>query len=491
MSLQRSKEKTGRAGSSTGLVALVGGLAFSEFGSAYMQSVYGPLLSQLGVRLHADAAQLNWISASYLLSSVILIPVLAKLGDLYGHKRMVMIALAIVTVGAVIAAFATSFPVFLAGMLVQGAVGALLPLEMAIIRDRAGEHATKGIGLLVGCLGAGGVAGILLSGYMGTFLDLTWVLLAPGVVVFISLVLIIFTVPETTVRGEGRVDWKGAALLAVGLALTLYAIMNGNSWGWLSPAILGMFIVGIGALIVFVRVEKGVSLPLIDISLVTRGGVGYFLILMLLFGAQQLGSGPIASLFAASKPAKVGYGFGLDSLGVSLTIVPWVLMSMVGSFIGYHLVRRFGQLTTLISSNVLVVLKFALLIVFSTNLPIFVAVQGLGGLGVGVFTAVLPAIVVQLAPMSASGIAGAMYNTTRTLAGAVGGAVFAGIMGAMFVSGTKIASLESFYVIWGICGALSLAVVILLPFSKRFGAARTMLPGDTVNEPDLGFATKS
>ncbi len=490
MSLQLGKDKAGAIGAGFGIMTIVGGLAFSELASAYLQSTYGPLLNLLGVRLGADAAQLNWISAAYLLSSVVCVPVLAKLGDLYGHKRMVIITLVIVTVGTVIAAFATTFPLFLSGMLVQGAVSALLPLEMAIVRERAGDQASKGIGLLVGCLGGGAVVGILLTGLLGTVLDLTLVMLIPAVLLVLSLLIIILTVPETQIRSEGRIDWKGASLLGIGLALVLYAISNGKTLGWLSPIVLGMTVVGLALLVLFVRVEKTVRHPLIDIKLVTRGGVGFYLILMLLFGIQQLGSGPVNSLYVASKPSKVGYGFGLDSLGVSLTLVPYALMLMIGAVVGHALVRRMGQMQTLIWANVLVIAKYAMLIVFSGDLAIFTAAQFVGGLGVGIFIAVLPAIIVGLAPKDASGIAGAMYNTTRTLAGAVGGAVFAAIMSAMFLPTTKVPSVDAFLVIWAVCGGLSVMIMAFLPFSRHLGRVQSMLSDETLEDPDLGLVSQ-
>ncbi|GAA3702216.1 MFS transporter [Arthrobacter ginkgonis] len=454
----------------TGIMAIVGFLAFSEIVSGFLQSWYAPVLSMLGERLDTNAAQLNWVSASYLLASVVFVPLLAKLGDLYGHKKMVLIVLTTVVVGTIVTAVATTFPMFVLGRVIQGALGALLPLEMAIIRERSGDRAASGIGILVGCLGAGAAIGTLLVGFLGTFLPLAAILLVPGALTLLALVLIALTVPETTIRSQGSIDWKGATLLGLGLALTLFAVSNGRAYGWTSPLIIFLILVGIAACIAFVRVERRVKSPLVDIDLVTRGGVGFFLLLMLLFGAQFYGSGSVNSLFAAAKPDTAGYGFGLDSLGVSLTLLPSSAMLMVGAFIGAPLVRRFGQARVLWVSNLLVVAKYVMVMLFNDNLSVFFAAQFVGGFGIGIFVAIMPAIVVGLAPKDSSGIAGAMYNTSRTLSGALGGALFAGVMSAMFLPGTSVPSLGAFLTVWAICGGLSVVIMVILPLGRKITA---------------------
>lgn len=473
---QHTDNNTGSLVPHLGIMAIVGFLAVSEVASGFLQAWYSPLLKILGQRLQADAAQLNWVGAAYLLSSVVCVPVLAKLGDLYGHKRMLIFALCAVVVGTAVTAFATSFTVFLFGRIVQGALGSILALEMAIIRERAGARSGRGIGILVGCLGAGAAVGTLLSGLLGTFLDITLVLLVPGVLLLVSLALIAFTVPETEIRSEGSIDWKGAALLGAGLALILFAISNGKTWGWLSPAILAMIFGGLIAIVLFVRTERKARFPLIDIKLVTHGGVGFYLLLMLLFGAQFYGSAAVNAIFAASAPSKVGYGFGLDSLGVSLVLLPASVMLMVGAIIGDTVVRRLGQVPTLILANILVVVEYTIIMLQSHSFAAFLTAQFIGGLGIGLFVSLMPAIIVGLAPAHSSGIAGAMYNTSRTLSGAVGGAVFAGIIASLFVPGTLIPAKEAFMVVWAICGGLSVLIIAILPLARRFGSPRGILP---------------
>ncbi len=96
-----------------GGLAAVGFLAFSEVTSGMLQSWYIPLIPKIGQRLDVNPAQLNWVLAAYLLSTVICVPLLAKLGDKYGHRRMVMVVLGSVALGTILTATAPSFGIFL------------------------------------------------------------------------------------------------------------------------------------------------------------------------------------------------------------------------------------------------------------------------------------------------------------------------------------------------------------------------------------------
>ncbi|MFD6515133.1 MFS transporter [Rhodococcus sp. NPDC060176] len=452
-----------------GGLAAVGFLAFSEVTSGMLQSWYIPLLPQIGQRLEITPAQLNWVLASYLLSTVICVPVLAKLGDKYGHRRLVLIVLGAVSAGTIITAVAPSFGIFLLGRIIQGTLGALLPLELAILRERAGASSGRAIGILVGCLGAGGAAGTLLVGLLGTHANLTVTLFVPVALALASLVTIAMFVPETSARTEGSIDWTGAALLGTGLAAFLVGISNGSKLGWTSPTTLMATGVGLALLVAFFVMEKKISSPLVDLTLLTKGGVGFLLLLTGLFGLQFYGAATVSALYFASKPDIVGYGFGLDSMGIALAITPVPLALMVSSSLADSLARRLGIRTVLQISALLISIWFVGLIAFRHNLTGFISMGLIGGIGIGLFVALLPALVISRARPEDSGIAGALYNTSRTVAGATAGAAFAAIMSGMVISGSKIPSETAFLTVWSVCIGVGVLIFLLVPFLDKLG----------------------
>jgi len=468
-----------------GVLAAVGFLAFSEVTSGMLQSWYVPLLPEIGHRLDVSPAQLNWVLASYLLSTVICVPVLAKLGDKYGHRRMVLIVLGAVSVGTIITAVAPTFGVFLLGRIIQGTLGALLPLELAILRERAGASSGRAIGILVGCLGAGAAAGTLLVGLLGIHANLTVILFVPAVLALVSLVTIAMFVPETSSRAKGSIDWTGSALLGTGLAAFLVGISNGSYLGWTSPTVLMAIGGGLALLAAFVVMEKKISSPLVDLTLLTKGGVGFLLLLTGLFGLQFYGAATISTLYFASKPDIVGYGFGLDSMGIALAITPVPLALMVSSSLADSLARRLGTRTVLQIAALLLSIWFVGLIAFRHNLTGFISMGLIGGIGIGLFVALLPALVISRARPEDSGIAGALYNTSRTVAEATAGAVFTAIMSGMVISGSKLPSETAFLTVWSVCIGVCVLIFLLVPFLNKLGgkAYQPDVPEQLANIP--------
>ncbi|WP_336880277.1 MFS transporter [Rhodococcus globerulus] len=468
-----------------GGLAAVGFLAFSEVISGMLQSWYIPLLPHIGQQLSVNPAQLNWVLASYLLSTVICVPLLAKLGDKYGHRRMVLIVLGTVTVGTILTAMAPSFGIFLLGRIIQGTLGALLPLELAILRERAGADAGRAIGILVGCLGAGGAAGTLLVGILGTTVDLTLALFIPAALTLTSLVCIAYFVPETSTRATGSIDWTGAALLGTGLGAFLIGISNGSNLGWISTTTLMTVGGGVALLVAFVMMEKRISTPLVDFNLLTKGGVGFLLVLTLVFGLQFYGAVTVSTLYYSSKPDIVGYGFGLDSMGIAFAITPVPIALMISAALADRFARRFGTRTALQISAALISTWFGGLIVFRHTLSAFISMGFVGGTGIGLFVAILPALVISRARPEDSAIAGALYNTARTVAGATAGAICAAIMSGMLISGSKIPNEGAFITVWSGCIGAGVLIFMLVPFLNKLGgkAYQPESPEQVINHP--------
>src|SRR6478752_2015425 len=141
---------------------VVGFLVVMEFGSGALQGWFSPLLAAIGQKFDVGAGALNWVNAMYMLMTVACVPILAKLGDMFGHKRLLMVAATLVAGGSLVVAFAPTFETFLLGRALQAPLAAFLPLEFAIVRARDPRSASKSIGVLVGALTLGAAVGALL-----------------------------------------------------------------------------------------------------------------------------------------------------------------------------------------------------------------------------------------------------------------------------------------------------------------------------------------
>jgi MFS family permease len=111
------------AAGAAGAASAVGFLVVLEFASGILQGWLSPLLPGIVAQYGTTAAEVNWIGAVYLLSAAVCVPLMSKLGDRYGHRRLLIVAAALVAVGSVLVATAPTFGVLLLGRAVQGPLG--------------------------------------------------------------------------------------------------------------------------------------------------------------------------------------------------------------------------------------------------------------------------------------------------------------------------------------------------------------------------------
>lgn len=448
--------------------AAVGFLVVMEFASGLLQNWFAPLLPAIGEQFDASAATLNWVNAMYLLGTAACVPLIAKLGDIFGHKRMLLVATAAVALGSFVVALAPSFGWLLVGRALQAPLAAFLPLEFAIVRDRNAASAGRSIGRLVGAVTLGGAVGGLLSGFLldSVLPSLSAVLLVPAVLMTLCLPVVYFLVPETTVRNRGRIDWTGAVLLTVGLLGVLGGISNANAWGWTSALTWSTIGAGAAVLVAWVLVERRVTNPLVDLELVA-GKMRVPLLMAMLFGAQLFGSLTPSALFLRSEPSLNGYGLGASASVTGLIMALFAFAMFVGSAVSDRLARSALTMSGALAVGATIpAVAYLLMIVVPGNAALFTLWLFLSGLGGGIVVGALPAVVVQLAPPDSVGIASGLYNTSRTAAGAVSGAVFALMMSSMLApaatpGAAPVTSVTGYHAVWAVCAVLSLLTALL------------------------------
>jgi MFS family permease len=461
-------------------VPVVGFLVVLEFASGLLQGWLPPLLPGILRQYGTTAADLNWVSAVYLLSSTVCVPLMATLGDRYGHRRLLIIAAGLVAVGSVLVAVAPTFGILLLGRAVQGPLGAFLPLEFAIVREHAEERAGRVIGLLVGALAVGGSFGLLLAGITHQYLSLSATLWVPAVLMMVTVPVAALLLPETTRRTLGRIDWAGAGLLSLGLVLLLAAVGKGSTWGWTDGRTVGGIVGGLAALAAWIAVERRVRHPFVDLSLLRRGGLGLPMLAGFFFGAELFGSQAAGALFLG-LPASTGFGLGLGAGRLGLVLLAFGVAAFVGTWLAPRLAERLGARTPLVLGSLLTATGYLLTALAHGSVGGFAVWQILVGIGNGLVLAGLSTHVVTHAPADAVGISSGLFNTARTVGGAVSGAAFAAIMGALLVQVPGMAApttSEAGYVtVWLVCAALAAAVGGLAVRLDRGGGGAVVSDG--------------
>ncbi|MEV6345494.1 MFS transporter [Actinoplanes sp. NPDC051851] len=452
---------------------VVGFLVVTELASGFLQGWFIPLVEAIGTRWHVDTAQLNWVTAIYMLMTVVFVPVLGKLGDVYGHQRMLAITAALVTAGSIVVAVAPTFGVFLLGRALQAPLAAFLPLEFAIVRERRPEDAGRSIGRLVAALTFGAALGGVISGVLyGVVGSLAVTLWIPVFFMALCVPIVAFLVPETTTRNTGRVDWLGAGLLGLGLLLLLGALSNGATWGWADPVVLAGLIGGPVLLGGWVLAARQVAHPLIDLSVLSGAGIGLPLLMAVLFGAQFYGSTTATTFYYLADPAVYGYGLGFPAGLAGVVMLLPTLVMVAASMTGDRIARAITAPRALAVGGLLAALSYLGMLLAGGSAALFIGAGVVGAIGNGLVVTVLPAVVVARADADVVGVSSALYNTSRTAAGAIAGALFALVMSLFAMPATvagaqvSVSTIASFRAVWAI-GAIIGGAMIALAFTLR------------------------
>ena len=218
--------------------------------------------------LHTSTSGVAWVFTSYLLAASVVTPIAGRLGDMFGKKRVLVVALGGLAAGSLLAALVSSLPLMIAARTIQGLGGAIFPLAFGIIRDEFPRERVAGaIALVSGILGIGGGLGIVLAGPILQHLSYHWLFWIPLVVTVISTAAAIVFVPESTLRAPGNIHWLGAALLSGWLVALLLAVSEAPTWGWGSIKTIGLIVLGVVLAVFWVRAESRARHPLVDMKM--------------------------------------------------------------------------------------------------------------------------------------------------------------------------------------------------------------------------------
>ena len=487
----------GKAGAVT--VGLIGFLFFVEFVSGILQGYYVPLIPDLVDYLGIRDADFNIFEGAQLLLSAMVVPVLAKLGDMFGHKKILLVSTALTAGATWWLAFSGDFTSFLIAWTLQGFYVVWLPLEIALIFDKgrrsgnAPSATRKAAALLIVGLEAGAIAGALggarvFDAFGGAALlsqSIVPTLTVPAIAVSIVFFVILFGVPESEPLPGRSLDWVGFSILGVALlcitsGLTFLKFNGPEAW------VLAIIAAGILLFIPFVLFERRQSDPAIDIRVLAQPNMWPVQLTAFLVGISLLGAQAPLATFAGTDPDEVGYGLGLTSGTISILIGVYLISMIVGALLFPVISRIFTPRIALIIAAFFVATGYLLFLPFHDEVWQVFVNMFIAGLGSGVLMGAMPAAAAAAAPRGQTGIASALTNTTKTIGGSFASSIFAIVLtiGVVQVAGSTASSLFGYMVVWSICGVGALLAAGLLFLVPKLAFA-------DVNDDELESATAS
>jgi EmrB/QacA subfamily drug resistance transporter len=451
---------------------------------AIMQTLVVPALPHFQREFDTSAAWVTWIATGFLLSSSVLTPILGKLGDSKGKKRMLVISLGIFGCASLGAAAAWNLPSLIFFRVIQGAGAAVFPLSFGIIRDEfPPEKIGLGIGTVSSVFGAGGGIGLVLSGVIIEHLSWHWLFLIGAVPVLGATVLLALFVPESPVKFPTRPDYVGGALLSVALATLLIAISEGSNWGWTSAGVLGLLALSAIAFTVWVRVEQRVPEPLVDLTTFARREMAATNLTTLIMGFAMFSTFILLPNFVQNPSGlapeiadQLDYGFGASPVQVGLYFVPSSVAMIIAGPLAGTLGQRYGRILMLRIGLAFLVLSVTLLASVHDDAWNIYAWMVFMGVGLAFCFATLGTLVIDYSEPGETGIATGMNTIMRTIGASLGAQVSAAIISANTLASTEIPLERGFTIAFTIsaCAALLAFLPTLLLGRRR--SARQPVP---------------
>jgi MFS family permease len=450
---------------------LVGYLFLVEIVSGILQGYYVPLIPDLVEHLGIRDADFNWFEAAQLLLSALVVPVLAKLGDMFGHKRILLISTAATAAASWWLVAAGDFTTFLLAWALQGFYVVWLPLEVALIFDRGRRTRTgasqtrRAAGYLVVALEAGAILGALGGARVFAALgeNVPGTLAIPAIAVTLVFFAILYGVPDSTPAPGRSLDTLGFVLLTIALltitsGLTFLRINGPGTW-W----VYALVVVGLLLLVPFGRHELRTKDPAIDLRVLRQPNMWPIQVTAGLVGISILGAQAPLSTFAGTDPAN-GYGLGLGSAEISYIIGGYLVSMIVGALLFPQLSRWTSPRTAILVAAFFVAAGYLAFLPFHDS-PLQVTLNMVvAGIGSGALVGAMPAAAAAAAPRGQTGVATALTNTTKTLGGSLASAIFAVLLvylAADVVTSTA-SSLAGYLAVFAICGGGALVAAVLL-----------------------------
>lgn len=389
-------------------------------------------LPTLQRELGATQGELQWAVDSYILVFAGLLFSWGVLGDRIGRRRVLLIGLAIFSVGSVLAAFSTGPLQLVLWRAVMGLGGAAVqPATLAVITNvfPAAERG-RAIGVWAGAAGLA-VAGGPLAG--GAVLEHFWwgaVFLIGVPVAAVAALGTVAVVPESRDPSPGRLDVPGVLLSILALAALVYGIIHGGSGaGWTTPGVLVPLLGGLVLLVVFVVLQRRSSHPALDVSLFRHPAFSA--------AAAALGLNFFALMGATFYLVYYLQGVrGYSPLQSGATLIPIALAMAVMAPRSSRLAERFGAKAVCCTGFLLITASFGGFQLLDQASPLWLVLVILAVQGAGMGSVMAPATesIMSVVPREKAGAGAAVNNSVRQIGGALGIAVLGSLLASAYAA---------------------------------------------------------
>ncbi|SRR5208282_5157455 len=346
----------------------------------YVDTMLTPALPTISAEYGVSIAQTSLLISLYTVFGVAIMPIVGKLGDIYGKKRLMVYTLSIYLVVATTTSLAPTFGLIAASRFFQGIGLGAIPLSFSLAREQfPRDMVPRAQGLISAIQLSGGAAG-LLGGAVITS-DLHWqgnyYLVLP--IVLLLTVLTVFVVRESPNLKPGvHLDYVGAAWLGVCLTAIVLGLSEGATWGWVSAPVLGLLLGGLASMFPLAWYERRLVEPVLDLKLLRRRNILISNVIILVFGMSIY---IVFQAFTYLMQLPAPSGFGLNIIETALSLLPLVVVALPVAYSVGVVIPRYGVKPFLYCGAALAVVGFLLLSMATSAVEVgaYLTVYAVGG----------------------------------------------------------------------------------------------------------------
>jgi EmrB/QacA subfamily drug resistance transporter len=367
----------------------------------------------------------SWVFTAYLLTQAVTIPVYGRLADIYGRKRMLLVAIGLFCVGSMLCGFAGSMAPLIVFRVVQGlGAGGLVPVSQTVIGDLyTPVERARFQGYLSSVWAIGSIIGPLLGAFLVAHTIWPMVFWVNVPIALIAAFMLVLWLKEGMDHRAHRIDYRGAALLVLGSGILMFAIVQSAHLG-LAPFFALVALAG-ALLLLFFRHEARTAEPMLPIELLKNRTIAASSLGCFALGAIIMGATAFVSLYVQGVMGRsaVIAGFVLTTPSVT-----WV----IGSSSGGWLMLRSTYRITVVAGALPLLLGGIFMVSLSPDKGPLLAGLGVAFIGIGMgFTNNTFTVATQgSVGWAQRGVATSTMSFMRQVGQSIGAAVFGGTINA-------------------------------------------------------------
>lgn len=393
----------------------------------YIEIMLTPSLPEIQRQFGVTYGQVSLVLALYTVFGTAINPIVGKLGDIYGKKKILVVVLISYSVMVTLTSFAPDFNILLISRTFQGVGLGIFPLAFSLVREEfPRELVPKAQGLLSAMFGAGLALGLPLGAFIANSYgwQTNYHIATPFVIALT--ILIIFMTKESSFRNpEAKMDYVGATILGAALALIVLGLSEGSVWGWTSTPVLGMVLGGLLLLVPLIPYERRLKeSAVLDFAQLRIRNVLLSNIMGVIVGVGMLLAFQ-SVVFQLEDMKPVGYGFDIFTAG--LYLLPLAIVMLIVAYPVGVLISKVGVKPFLIVGSIIGSIGFLLISTATTAIQI-AGYLSVASVGISILMVAMQNLLVLTVKPHEMGLATSMNTVFRNVGQSLGAPIAGSIL---------------------------------------------------------------